>query len=69
MKNKYTNFVNWADRLGGSGEIPLFLDVFVETHVLEAKYKNALGTEPSLLGPYYEENSPLLEGSSVVIPQ
>lgn len=66
---EYTNFVNWADRLGRSGEIPLFLDVFVETYVLEAKYKNAPGTEPSLLGPYYEENSPLLEGSKVVIPQ
>ena len=46
-----------------------FLDVFVETHVLESKYKDAPGTEPSLLGPYYEEDSPLLEGSSVVIPQ
>ncbi len=66
---EYTNFVNWADRLGRSGEIPLFLDVFVETYVLEAKYKNSPGTEPSLLGPYYEEDSPLLEGSKVVIPQ
>jgi len=39
---EYTNFVKWADRLGRSGEIPLFLDVFVETYVLEAKYKDYL---------------------------
>ena len=66
---EYTNFVDWADRLGKSGEIPLFLDVFVETYILEAKYKDAPGTQPSLLGPYYEEDSPFLKGSSVVIPQ
>lgn len=66
---EYTNFVNWADRLGRSGEIPLFLDVFVETHVLKAKYDGTPGTEPSLLGPYYVENPHVLEGSKVVIPQ
>ena len=52
-----------------AGKSHYFLDVFVETYVLEAKYKNSPGTEPSLLGPYYEEDAPMLEGSSVVIPQ
>ena len=66
---EYTKFVEWADRLGRSGEIPLFLDVFVETHVLESKYKNSPGTEPSLLGPYYEEGAPVLEESPFVMPQ
>src|SRR5699024_9201260 len=58
---EYTNFVEWADRLGRSGEIPLFLDVFVETYVLEAKYKKLPGTEPSRLGPYLTEGSQLIE--------
>ncbi|AQQ54646.1 dioxygenase family protein [Planococcus lenghuensis] len=66
---EYTNFVKWADRLGRSGEIPLFLDVFVETYVLESKYKGLPGTEPSLLGPYYDEGSPLIEGATKVMPQ
>ncbi|MGM9954928.1 MAG: dioxygenase [Peribacillus sp.] len=66
---EYTNFVNWADRLGKSGEIPLFLDVFIETYVLEAKYKGLPGTEPSLLGPYFVEGSPLLEKQPFIIPE
>src|SRR5699024_2736010 len=64
---EYTNFVEWADRLGRSGEIPLFLDVFVETYVLEAKYKKLPGTEPSLLGPYFTEGSPLIEDKPAVM--
>ncbi|PLT33524.1 dioxygenase [Bacillus sp. V5-8f] len=66
---EYSNFVKWADRLGRSGEVPLFLDVFVETHVLESKYKDAPGTQPSLLGPYFVEGSQLLEQKPFVIPQ
>ncbi|WP_088009368.1 dioxygenase [Indiicoccus explosivorum] len=66
---EYTNFVKWADRLGKSGEIPLFLDVFIETYVLEAKYKDLPGTEPSLLGPYFAEGSPEISGKPAVLPQ
>src|SRR5690625_6514493 len=35
---EYTNFVTWADRLGREGELPLFADVFFESHVLRAMY-------------------------------
>ena len=59
---EYTNFVNWADRLGRAGELPLFADVFLETHVLRAMYTDKPGTQPSLLGPYFVEGSPLIEG-------
>lgn len=59
---EYTNFVNWADRLGRTGELPLFADVFLETHVLRAMYTDKPGTQPSLLGPYFIEGSPLSEG-------
>ncbi|KIL80276.1 dioxygenase [Bacillus badius] len=66
---EYTNFVKWANRLGTSGEVPLFLDVFIETYVLEAKYKGLPGTEPSLLGPYFVEGTPLLKEQPFVLPQ
>ncbi|SES27155.1 dioxygenase [Salipaludibacillus aurantiacus] len=58
---EYTNFVKWADRLGRKGELPLFADVFFETHVLNAMYSDKPGTQPSLLGPYFLEGSPLIE--------
>src|SRR5690625_3672309 len=58
---EYTNFVTWADRLGREGELPLFADVFFESHVLRAMYTDKPGTQPSLLGPYFIEGSPLIE--------
>lgn len=59
--DEYREFSLWLDRLGRAGEIPLFLDVFFETHVLQGMYKDLPGTEPSLLGPFYIENSPVLQ--------
>ncbi|GIN19540.1 MAG TPA: catechol 1,2-dioxygenase [Bacillus bacterium] len=69
---EYTNFVNWADRLGKKGELPLYADVFLETHVLRAMYTDKPGTQPSLLGPYFIEGSPLVEsrpGEPLVLTQ
>jgi len=69
---EYTNFVNWADRLGRTGELPLFADVFLETHVLQAMYTEKPGTQPSLLGPYFLEGTPLIEtvpGHPLIITQ
>lgn len=69
---EYTNFVNWADRLGRKGELPLFADVFLETHVLRAMYTEQPGTQPSLLGPYFIEGSPLITaepGQPLVLTQ
>lgn len=66
---EYTEFVKWADRLGRKGEIPLFMDVFIETHVLNARYSDKPGTEPSLLGPYFVEGAPMLEEQPFVLPQ
>lgn len=58
---EYTNFVDWADRLGRAGELPLYADVFFESHVLRAMYTDKPGTQPSLLGPYFVEGAPLIE--------
>lgn len=61
---EYTNFVMWADRLGREGELPLYADVFFESHVLRAMYTDKPGTQPSLLGPYFIEGSPLVESNN-----
>ena len=69
---EYTNFVDWADRLGRKGELPLFADVFLETHVLRAMYTDKPGTQPSLLGPYFIEGSPELtekDGDALILTQ
>ncbi|MBE1554314.1 dioxygenase [Sporosarcina limicola] len=69
---EYTNFVNWADRLGNTGELPLFADVFLESHVLRAMYTDKPGTQPSLLGPYFIDGTPLIEakaGEPLVLTQ
>ncbi|GAA0449745.1 dioxygenase [Alkalibacillus silvisoli] len=65
---EYTEFVKWADRLGRAGELPLYMDVFVETHVLRTVYGDKPGTEPSLLGPFYLENAPLVTEKPYKLP-
>ena len=37
--NDYEALVNWLNKLGQAGEIPLFMDVFFETHALPRNYK------------------------------
>ncbi|WP_404331770.1 dioxygenase [Mesobacillus maritimus] len=66
--NDYRELVNWLDRLGRAGEIPLFMDVFLETHALQEMYKNVKGTEPCLLGPYYIDDQKKIENPGV-LPQ
>ena len=64
----YQALVDWADALGKKGEIPLFMDVFFETHALQEMYKNVEGTEPTILGPFYLEDAAQLE-EPYVLPQ
>lgn len=64
--DEYHEFVGWLDRLGRTGEIPLFMDVFFETHVLHSIYDENPGTEPSLLGPYHIKDTPMLEKPHVL---
>ena len=62
----YEAMVNWLNRLGKAGEVPLFMDVFFETHALQEMYKNVKGTEPTILGPYYLKDSPKLTAPYVL---
>ncbi|WP_026564162.1 dioxygenase family protein [Bacillus sp. UNC41MFS5] len=64
----YQALVHWMDQVGKSGEIPLFMDVFFETHALQEMYKSVKGTEPTILGPYYIENATEIQNPGV-IPQ
>ena len=64
----YQALVDWTDALGKAGEVPLFMDVFFETHALQEMYKNIEGTEPTILGPYYLEDSAQLE-HPFILPQ
>ncbi|MFU2016097.1 dioxygenase [Peribacillus butanolivorans] len=66
--NDYQALVDWMDQLGKAGEIPLFMDVFFETHALQEMYKSVKGTEPTILGPYYIENTPVVQNPGV-LPQ
>lgn len=64
--NDYHALVNWLDELGKAGEIPLFMDVFFETHALQEMYKNVEGTEPTILGPFYLENAKEIPNNSIM---
>ncbi|GEN83157.1 catechol 1,2-dioxygenase [Sporosarcina luteola] len=64
--NDYHALVDWMDALGKAGEIPLFMDVFFETHALQEMYKNVKGTEPTILGPYYLENAVEIKNPGVL---
>ena len=67
--NDYEALVGWLNDLGQAGEIPLFMDVFFETHALQEMYKNVQGTEPTILGPYYLENAQEISNPGVVPPR
>ena len=64
--NDYHALVNWMDELGKAGEIPLFMDVFFETHALQEMYKSVEGTEPTILGPFYLENANEIENPGIM---
>ena len=66
---EYQAFVDWMHRVGVSGEVPLFIDVFFESTVLKSNYDNSPGTAPNVLGPFYLDNHPFLEEKPYVLPQ
>ncbi|MFJ7832164.1 hypothetical protein ACIQXU_18360 [Peribacillus sp. NPDC097284] len=42
------------------------MDVFFEIHALQEMYKNVKGTELTILGPYYIENTPEIRNPGVI---
>ncbi|MGA7876664.1 MAG: dioxygenase [Desulfoferrobacter sp.] len=59
---EYHAAVRFLNEVAETGQIPLLLDVFLEARVVEANGRNRRGTAHSLLGPYYLEGAPFIEG-------
>ena len=53
--------VMFLHEAGQSGEIPLLLDLFLESTVDEVTHKDSAGTTSAIEGPYYVEGPPVLE--------
>ena len=66
QKNKitpaeYRQAVKFLEKTGNSGEIPLMMDVFLETTVDEVAYGQWGGSFTAIEGPFYIDGAPLLE--------
>jgi catechol 1,2-dioxygenase len=58
---EYRQAVKFLEKTGNSGEIPLMMDVFLETTVDEVAYGQWAGSSTAIEGPFYIEGAPLLE--------
>ena len=65
---EYHRALEFLARVGAAGELPLLVDVFLETMVDEVNHGGRPGTESCLEGPYYARGAPLLE-PPYVLPQ
>jgi catechol 1,2-dioxygenase len=65
---QYHQALGFLAEAGAAGELPLLLDVFLETMVDEVNNGRRLGTSSCLEGPYYVPGAPLLR-PSYVLPQ
>lgn len=66
--DEYRAAVMFLHEVGQSGEMPLLLDVFVESTVNEVNFKDKPGTPACIEGPYYVPDSPELT-PPVELPQ
>ena len=58
---EYRQAVKFLEKTGNSGEIPLMMDVFLETTVDEVAYGQWAGSSTAVEGPFYIEGAPILE--------
>lgn len=56
----------WMMKLAGSGEIPLFLDVFFESAVERLTFDDKPGSKGAVQGPYHSDAAQLLEAPYVL---
>jgi catechol 1,2-dioxygenase len=59
--SEYRQAVKFLEETGRTGEIPLMMDVFLETTVDEVAYGQWSGSPTAIEGPYYIEGAPVLE--------
>jgi len=65
---EYHRALEFLAQVGAAGEVPLLMDVFLETMVDEVNHAGRPGTESCLEGPYYVRGAPLLD-PPYVLPQ
>jgi catechol 1,2-dioxygenase len=58
---EYRAAKEWLIELGEAGEWPLLLDVFVESAVEKQAATGRIGSDGTILGPYYLPDAPVLE--------
>ena len=58
---EYRQAVKFLEKTGNSGEIPLMMDVFLETTVDEVAYGQWAGSPTAIESPFYIEGAPILE--------
>jgi catechol 1,2-dioxygenase len=58
---EYRQAVKFLEKTGNSGEIPLMMDVFLETTVDTVAYSQWGGSSTAIEGPFYIEGAPLLQ--------
>jgi catechol 1,2-dioxygenase len=58
---EYRQAVKFLEKTGNSGEIPLMMDVFLETTADEVAYGQWGGSSTAIEGPFYIQGAPILE--------
>src|SRR5918994_1846780 len=58
---EYRQAVKFLEKTGNGGEIPLIMDVFLETTVDEVAYAQWAGSPTAIEGPFYIQGAPVLE--------
>jgi catechol 1,2-dioxygenase len=58
---EYRQAVKFLEKTGNSGEIPLMMDVFLETTIDEVAYGQWAGSPTAIEGPFYIQGAPVLE--------
>jgi catechol 1,2-dioxygenase len=63
---EYNALKAWLIKVGGDGEWPLFLDVWLEHTIEDVNSQERPGTKGTIEGPYYVPGSPVLETPATV---
>ena len=58
---EYCQVVDFLQETAKQSEIPLLMDVFFESTVIDVTYQGRKGTENTVEGPYYVLGSPMLK--------
>ncbi|MFD2427272.1 dioxygenase [Sphingobium scionense] len=66
--DEYRAGVMYAVKTGEAGEIPLLLDVFLNSTISDIENAAYGGTEGTIEGPYYLPDAPLISNGGEILP-